>query len=66
MNSKQREAAKRGTVRKIGEALQDVFDRARDGASNLMGLLNPAPRPALQPVPAANPARRARRTTRQR
>lgn len=55
MSNKQRDPAKPGAARQIGAALKDLLDRARAGANDLMGLLNPAPRPALQPVPVRSP-----------
>jgi hypothetical protein len=46
----------------LGAALKDLLNRARQGASDLLGLLNPAPRPAYQPVPVRQPTWRARRS----
>ena len=53
--------SKASNERGFGAALQDLLNRARQGASELLGLLNPAPRPALQPVPVRNQNGRARR-----
>jgi hypothetical protein len=58
----EKQNSKSSPSRGFGEAIQDLLNRAREGASDLLGLLNPTPRPALQPVPVRNQPGRARRS----
>jgi hypothetical protein len=45
---------------KIGDAIQGLLDRIREGAQELAGMLNPQ-KPAVQPVPVRRPSNVPRR-----